>query len=62
MEKKIAIIPEPVILKLGAENSSPFVINKKTVIVLSSEEGRNSAAFLNDYLQKYYGFSLKVSI
>lgn len=61
MERKIAIIPEPVILKLGAENSSPFVINKKTVIVLSSEEGRNSAAFLNDYLQKYYGFSLKVS-
>lgn len=60
MERKIAIIPEPVILKLGAENSSPFVINKKTVILLASEEGRNSAAFLNNYLQKYYGFSLKV--
>lgn len=60
MERKIAIIPEPVILKLGAESSSPFVINKKTVIVLASEEGRNSAVFLNDYLQKYYGFNLKI--
>ncbi|HBY02607.1 MAG TPA: hypothetical protein DEG92_08755, partial [Rikenellaceae bacterium] len=60
MERKIAIIPEPVILKIGAESSSPIVINKKTVIVLSSEEGRNSTAFLNSYLQKYYGFSLKV--
>ncbi|MFZ1800965.1 MAG: beta-N-acetylhexosaminidase [Chitinophagaceae bacterium] len=38
-----------------------FLINTNTKIILEGSGTENSAAFFNDYLQKYYGFQLSVS-
>jgi hexosaminidase len=61
MDKKISVIPEPVLLKEGVKNSSPVVIDKNSVLLLASGECNESVRFLNSYLKKYYGFSLKVA-
>ncbi|MHC1691383.1 MAG: beta-N-acetylhexosaminidase [Bacteroidales bacterium] len=61
MDKKISVIPEPVLLKEGVKNSSPVVIDKNSVLLLASGECDESVRFLNSYLKKYYGFSLKVA-
>jgi hexosaminidase len=61
MDKKISVIPEPVLLKEGVKNSSPVVIDKNSIILLASGECNESVSFLNSYLKRYYGFSLKVA-
>jgi len=61
MDKKISVIPEPVLLKEGVKNSSPVAIDKNSVLLLASGECDESVRFLNSYLKKYYGFSLKVA-
>lgn len=37
-----------------------FLINTNTKIILEGSGTENSAAFFNDYLQKYYGFKLPI--
>lgn len=51
------IIPEPVSYKVS---QGTFTLNKQTKIVLNDAAEENSANFLNDYLQKFYGFTLPV--
>lgn len=53
--QNISIIPQPVSLQT---KGGTFVINKKTVIVAKDAEDGKAAAFLNDYLQQFYGFTL----
>ncbi|HEX6916367.1 MAG TPA: beta-N-acetylhexosaminidase [Chitinophagaceae bacterium] len=53
-----SIIPQPATIR---QQEGSFTIDKHTVIAITSEADRRSAGFLNDYLQKYYGFSLKVT-
>ena len=52
------IIPQPVELRTG---DGTFTITPKTEIVLEGSGLENSAEFFNGYLNKYYGFKLKVS-
>ena len=61
MDRKISIIPEPVLIKEGVKNSAPVVIDKNSVLMLASDECKESASFLNSYLKKYYGFSPKIA-
>ncbi|MBD0333079.1 MAG: beta-N-acetylhexosaminidase, partial [Chitinophagaceae bacterium] len=55
--QQIAIIPEPVSIQV---KPGKFAISKRTVIVARDEEDRKTAYFLNDYLDKYYGFKLDI--
>lgn len=56
-QNNLGIIPAP----LKAEKlPGSFVITPATKIVLLSDGLENSAAFLNQYLEKYYGFTLVV--
>lgn len=52
------IIPAPV--KAEAKQGT-FLITPKTSIVVTSAAADKSAAFFNDYLEKFYGFKLNVS-
>ncbi|PWT71572.1 MAG: beta-N-acetylhexosaminidase [Bacteroidetes bacterium] len=54
----VAIIPRPASLEI---KKGVFVINPSTQIVLEGSGLENSANFLNDYLQKFYGFSLQTT-
>jgi len=54
---KQSIIPEPVKVIPG---EGSFDINENTLIVASDVDQLRSAAFLNGYISKYYGFKLKV--
>jgi hexosaminidase len=51
------IIPKPA--SLVAKPGS-FTLSNKTVMVVSDQEDRKAADFLNDYLQQFYGFKLPV--
>lgn len=51
------ITPMPVSVQPG---TGTFTISKNTVITAQDEADRKSAAFLNDYLQQYYGLKLDV--
>ena len=51
------IVPQPVEYKSA---QGEFVLNSKTELVLSGSGLENSAEFFNSYLNKYYGFKLKV--
>jgi hexosaminidase len=53
----VNIIPKPVNLKVKAGS---FKLDKNTVIVLKDEGNKDAADFFNDYLQKFYGYSLDV--
>ncbi len=53
----INIIPQPVKLVVG---KGSFAINNKTQILLAGSGLEKSANFLNDFLQQFYGFKLKV--
>jgi hexosaminidase len=55
----ISIIPQPVTIKRIDENKT-FSISSATQIVLEGSNLEKSAAYLNEYLKKYYLFSLKV--
>ena len=54
----VNIIPKPVSLKVKQGN---FRLDKKTVIVVKDEGDKDAADFLNDYLQRFYGFSLNIT-
>ena len=56
-QAQVSIIPQPSSLTV---NAGKFVFNGKTVIGISSEQGRNAANFLAGYLKKFYG--LKIAI
>ena len=53
----VNIVPQPasVITKQGS-----FVLTKNTVLAVQDEGDRKAANFFNDYLKKFYGFSLDV--
>ena len=53
----VNIIPKPVSLTV---QKGSFGLSKKTTIAVQDEGDRNAAAFLNDYLQRYYGFKLDI--
>jgi hexosaminidase len=52
------IIPQPSGVEVKQGN---FTITTDTKIILSSPGADKSAAFLNDYLKKFYGFELKTA-
>ena len=52
------IIPKPVLMKVA---KGDFTINSSTQLLLEGSGLESVAAFLNDYLQKYYGFHLIVT-
>ncbi len=51
------IIPQPVSVQTG---TGQFVLSTQTVIVAIDDDDRKTAAYLNDYLQTVYGFTLPV--
>jgi hexosaminidase len=51
------IIPQPVSMQTG---SGQFAITKTTVIAINDESDRNTAQYLNEYLQQVYGFKLDI--
>lgn len=55
---QVSIIPQPasLIMKQGA-----FSVSPTTTISIPSKKLNKQAAFLNDYLQQFYGFSLKIT-
>jgi hexosaminidase len=55
--QEIAIIPKPV--KTEWLNGN-FLITKKTVLVAGTNDEKKSAGFLNEYLEKLYGFRLTI--
>lgn len=58
LAQEVSIIPKPVSLKV---NEGTFVITPDTKIVFTQTELHRSADFLNDYLEKFYGFKLQTS-
>lgn len=54
---QVNIIPQPASLVMG---NGEFTITPATKIAMQSNELKKQAVFLNDYLQKFYGFKLKV--
>ncbi|MGH2645853.1 MAG: beta-N-acetylhexosaminidase, partial [Chitinophagaceae bacterium] len=53
----VSIIPEPVSL---VQQSGSFTITPSTTIYLAGKDLERSSTYFNEYLQKYYGFHLKV--
>src|SRR5690349_21409936 len=53
----VNIIPKPVSLKVKA---GTFRLDKNTAIVVKDEGDKDAADFLNDYLQKFYGYLLNI--
>lgn len=56
--QQVSIIPQPASVK---EQNGRFRLSAKTLIVLRDKADRPSADFLNDYLQQFYGFRLKIA-
>jgi hexosaminidase len=59
-QNNINIVPTPAKLEMPTK-AGVFTITKNTPLVLEGSGLEKSAAFLNVYLQKFYGFQLKVS-
>ncbi|MCX6319635.1 MAG: beta-N-acetylhexosaminidase [Bacteroidetes bacterium] len=55
----LPVVPQPSTVKWIDENKTT-VINASTQLVLEGSNLEKAAASLNEYLNKYYGFSLKV--
>ena len=55
--QEIALIPQPEKMTLGTGN---FTITPKTKIVLAGSGLEQSAKFVNDFLQSFYGFKLAI--
>ncbi|MFC6101161.1 beta-N-acetylhexosaminidase [Olivibacter domesticus] len=55
-----AIIPQPVQVKQHL-TEAPFQLSEKTTIYLNNPALRHIADFLNEYLQKLYGFTLPIT-
>ena len=56
--QEVNIIPKPTSLNVL---KGTFTISPATYICAPSKDYKNSIDFLNDYLQKFYGFKLKVT-
>jgi hexosaminidase len=56
-QQSINIIPAPVKAEIKPGN---FILSPSTVIVLDNNGEKKAATFFNDYLQKFYGFKLKI--
>jgi hexosaminidase len=56
-QNNVNIVPMPAEIKMG---TGSFPIDKNTVIVLDGSGLEKSAAVLNDYLQKQFGYKLNV--
>lgn len=54
---QVNIVPMPAEVKLG---SGTFTLNKNTALILEGSGLEKSAVVLNEYLQKQFGFTLKV--
>lgn len=54
--QELNIIPQPVKM---VRTTGTFLLSSKTQLLVTDEEEKASAAFFNDYLKRYYGFSLK---
>lgn len=54
----VQIIPKPVSLKI---KSGSFRLDRHTNIVVKDEGDKHAADFFNDYLHRFYGFSLNIS-
>ena len=54
----VSVIPQPVHIAAG---EGQFLISPETVLVAKDSADQNAANFLNDYLQKGYGFTLPLS-
>ncbi len=54
--QNISIIPQPAVLGI---KKGMFTISASTYILAKEKQMENSVNFLNGYLKKYYGFSLK---
>ena len=52
------IVPQPVKLTPG---KGTFQLSSKTALVLPDQSEQSSADFLNDYLQRFYGFKLNIA-
>ena len=52
------IIPAPVSQKL---NKGTFTLSSSTKLLIKDESEKSTASFLNDYLQRYYGFKLAIA-
>jgi hexosaminidase len=57
--QEINIIPQPASIK-QPKIAAKFSITQATLIVLEGSNTNNAANFLNDYLQQFYHFKLKV--
>ena len=57
--QEISIIPKPVKTEWG---KGSFNLNKETTILTNSIFERNSANFLNNYIEQFYGFRLKTDV
>lgn len=57
MAQSASIIPQP---EKITERKGFFLLSEKTVIIVPNSADRPSADFLNEYLKKFYGFSLKI--
>ncbi len=55
--QEVSIIPQPVSLEIKKGN---FVLSPATKIVITGNEEKKSASFLNGYLKEFYGFQLPV--
>src|SRR6266700_622843 len=56
----INIIPRPIQVKKTVTPGN-FVISPSTSIVLEGSGMENTVGFLNDYLQQFYGYKLKIA-
>ena len=54
---QLNIVPMPAEVKMGKGN---FILSSSTKIILQGSNLEKTAAFLNNYIKKNYGFSLKV--
>ncbi|MBN8858389.1 MAG: beta-N-acetylhexosaminidase [Sphingobacteriales bacterium] len=57
-QTKLPIIPAPV---KAQSKAGSFTISEKTVIVVHGNTEKKTVDFFNNYLRKYYGFSLKTA-
>ena len=55
--QSVNIIPQPASVKVS---DGSFTITPSTKLVLEASNTEKSAAFLNSYLKKFYGFQLKI--
>ena len=58
LHAQVNIIPAPVIFKNGTDK---FVLSTATTLLLTDQGEKNTANFFNDYLQKFYGFKLRIA-